>query len=207
MRSFDRIASLYEVLERITLANTLQSARCLCLPHLSTQKRGLLIGDGDGRFSEQLLKLLPEIEIDSVDISARMLELAKRRAADNATRLNTIQQDALRFEYPKNNYDFIGLHFCLDCFSQKEIDSLIPPIESSLKPDGIIAYSDFQTLTSWHKATVRMLYFCFRQTTGLAVSQLPRISWSPSLQVIAQKEYANRLVFSKLLQKRTTAGV
>jgi len=53
MRSFDRLAKVYKPLERATFGKTLDKARCHFLPKLKDCKRGLLIGDGDGRFSSK----------------------------------------------------------------------------------------------------------------------------------------------------------
>lgn len=207
MKSFDTIAHAYESLERITLANTLQSARTHCLPYLSDQKRGLLIGDGDGRFSERLLETLPEMHVDSIDISGKMLALAKQRVGRNAERFNPIQKDALLHEYPKYNYDFIGLHFCLDCFTQPEIDTLLPRVTASLRANGLIAYSDFQATNRWQATVVRFLYFCFRQTAALKSKKLPDVVWEKPIRSISRAEFAKGLVFSNVLQKTSTAAV
>lgn len=202
MASFDQLAKAYEPLERLTFAGRLQEIRRFCLPHIRSCQRGLLIGDGDGRFSNALLAINSNIHLDSIDISPRMLEVAQERAAKDSDRLTPHATDALRFQYPDSRYDFIGLHFCLDCFSQDAVDSLLPQLERSLKPGGIIAYSDFQATKLWQRVLIQILYFSFRLGAGLKTSRLPIVKWSPNLETIASKEILGGLVFSQVLQKR-----
>lgn len=202
MAGFDRIAKSYEALEKITFAGQLQRVRCFCLSYTNDCSRGLLIGDGDGRFSKELLRSNSGIQIDSIDISPSMLEIAQRNAGEHSNRLNAIEANAVHRTYPKNAYDFIALHFSLDCFEQDEIDQLLPRLKDSLASGGLLAYSDFQAERAWQKALVRVLYFSFRIGAGLKTKKLPTVDWGPELESIAETQALNRLVFSRLLRKR-----
>lgn len=201
MPGFDQLAKVYEPLERLTFAGRLHEARTFCLPHLADCQRGLLLGDGDGRFSSALLESNPLIQLDSIDISPRMLAVARERAGQSKRRLKTRSIDARAFEYPPSAYDFIGLHFVLDCFEQKAVETLLPKLESSLKQGGLIAYSDFRSDKSWQRLCVRFLYICFRIGAGLKTRTLPQVDWSSGFQKIAEKEILGGLVFSRVLQK------
>lgn len=201
MNGFDSLARIYEPLERLSFAGRLQEIRRFCLPYLSNCKRGLLIGDGDGRFSSELLQHNAGIEIDSVDISPRMLEVARKRAGIRSDRLRSHACDALDHPYPTNAYDFVGLHFCLDCFSQDAIDRLLPQLEASLRPGGLLAYSDFQANKPWQARVVQLLYLCFRLSAGLTIRRLPTVRWSDDFEPIARKECLRGLVFSQVLRK------
>lgn len=200
-RSFDRLARPYKILESICFGSALQSARESCLPFLHRCERGLLIGDGDGRFSAELLKRNRQIRLDSIDISPAMLALARKRASENANRLSCKQADAVDFEYPKSAYDFIGLHFCLDCFEQKEVDHLVANLADALRPNGMIAYSDFSDAVHWQRLVVRLLYLCFRATTGLKTRRLPSVAWPQCLVRVARSDFLGGLVFSETLRK------
>lgn len=200
-RSFDRLARSYQTLERTCFGSALQSARESCLPYLSSCERGLLIGDGDGRFSSKLLESNRRIRIDSIDISPAMLAIARKRAGDNANRLSCMQADAVDYQYPKSAYDFIGLHFCLDCFEQQEVDRLIGSLAAALQQNGIVAYSDFCDRAPWQGFVVRLLYFCFRATTGLKARRLPSVVWPQGFARVARSEFRGGLVFSETLRK------
>lgn len=204
MSGFDRLAKAYEPLERLSFAGRLQAVRCFCLPCLKECRRGLLVGDGDGRFSAALLRSNPEIQLESIDISRRMLEAAQERAGENVERLRPIATDALQHAYRHTAYDFIGLHFCLDCFSQGEIAALLPKLEAALKPSGLIAYSDFQSKTRWQRVLVKVLYLSFRLSAGLKTRELPDVKWGTKFETIAKTEQLGGLVFSQVLRKRRT---
>ncbi|MBD5778685.1 class I SAM-dependent methyltransferase [Pelagicoccus sp. NFK12] len=201
MRGFDRLAKAYQPLERLSFANRLQTLRCFCIPYLTGCRNGLLIGNGDGRFSAKLLQANSSIRVDSIDISRRMLEVAQANASGHSDRLNPVHGDALKYTYPETAYDFIGLHFCLDCFSQKQIDSLLPKLTACLRPGGVIAYSDFQASSFWQRAVVRSLYLCFRAATGLEVQRLPNAEWPGALRQVAEAEVLAGLAFSRVLRK------
>ncbi len=202
MASFDRIAKIYEPLEKLTFADRLQHIRCFCLSYTKDSQRGLLIGDGDGRFSKELLRSNSNIQLDSIDISPSMLEVAQQNAGEHISRLNAIEANATKHTYPKNLYNFIALHFCLDCFEQDEIDQLLPQIKGSLTPGGLLAYSDFQAERAWQKMLVRALYFSFRTGAGLQTKRLPAVDWGPEFDSLAEEQAIKGLVFSRVLRKR-----
>ncbi|MBK1878422.1 class I SAM-dependent methyltransferase [Pelagicoccus mobilis] len=201
-RSFDRLARPYAFLERVSFGRSLEHARNCYISHLSNCPHGLLIGDGDGRFSSTLLQSNPNIKIDSLDISEAMLGQAQRRSGLNKSRFNPIHADATTYRYPTNNYDFLGLHFALDCFSQEQANELLPNLEQTLRPGGLIAYSDFQSTTFWQSIIVRCLYASFRVAANLRPQNLPSIVWSDQIQPLYTKTHLGGLLVSQLLQKR-----
>lgn len=201
MPSFDTLSRIYSPLERATFARSLETARTYCLPFVFNCQSGLLIGDGDGRFSSELLRANPKILVDSVDISSAMLARAKTRAGTNSQRLNAIHEDALHYKFPIGHYHFIGLHFCLDCFRQDQIEKLLPQLEASLGPAGLVAYTDFCAEKAWQKILVRLLYHCFHLGAGLEVTSLPKVNWSPNMVISQEASFLRGLVKSQLLTK------
>lgn len=202
MPTFDTLAKVYEPLEKISFAGRLQKTRLFCISYTEDLSRALLIGDGDGRFSSKLLAANPHIKIDSVDISRAMLEVSKKRAGSNGNRLYPRLGDATNLWYPRSHYDFIGLHFCLDCFSQFDTDELLTKLEDALQEGGIIAHSDFQTKRTWHRLVVRCLYLSFRLAAGLKTQRLPEVKWSEQIQPVSREETLGGLLFSEVLKKR-----
>ena len=73
----DRIARLYRWIEYATFGNTLQQRRTAFLRDVADARRVLVLGDGDGRFLEKLVRQNPRAHIDYVELSGRMLELAR----------------------------------------------------------------------------------------------------------------------------------
>jgi ubiquinone/menaquinone biosynthesis C-methylase UbiE len=179
--NFDRIAAIYRWAEYISLGPLLQSTRTGLLDQLNNPRHALVLGDGDGRFLEQLLLRYPQCTAVAADISAAMLDKLRRRCLHSvpnaATRLTTLQRSALEIDPPPAN-DLIVTHFLLDCFSQSDVDALITRIASQLAPGTLWLVSDFalpanQLLRPFARLYIASLYAAFRLLTGLRVRQLP----------------------------------
>jgi ubiquinone/menaquinone biosynthesis C-methylase UbiE len=174
--NFDRIARPYRWLEYLTFGKALQNCRTHFLSELHGRRNALIIGDGDGRFTSQLLTTNPSIEVLAIDTSATMLNLLRRRCTSNSSRLRTIQQNALD-HIPSSSTDLIVTHFFLDCLSQPELDTLINRITPNLTPGTLWVISDFRIpegpLRLPAKLLIRTLYLGFRLITALRTNQLP----------------------------------
>jgi ubiquinone/menaquinone biosynthesis C-methylase UbiE len=179
--NFDRIAAIYRWAEYISLGPLLQSTRTGLLDQLNNPRHALVLGDGDGRFLEQLLLRYPQCTAVAADISAAMLDKLRRRCLHSvpnaATRLTTLQRSALEIDPPPFT-DLVVTHFLLDCFSQSDVDALITRIASQLAPGTLWLVSDFalpdnRLLRPFARLYIASLYAAFRLLTGLRVRQLP----------------------------------
>ena len=85
-------------------------------------RRALLLGDGDGRFLARFAAR-SEALIDYVDVSARMLELARERVG--AARIALSPSRRAYAAAPAGEYDLIVTHFFLDCFDERDLECLI----------------------------------------------------------------------------------
>src|SRR4051812_44593383 len=118
----DLIAPHYWWIERLGMGRTLERRRHWFLPELKDVQRALVLGDGDGRFLLNMLRCNARVRADYVDISGRMLELARSTAGRE--RVKYTRADALTVEFSRNEYDLIATHFFFDCFSPKELEVL-----------------------------------------------------------------------------------
>lgn len=186
--NFDRIATIYRWGEYLSLGPLLQRTRTLLLNQLGNPHHALVLGDGDGRFVEQLLLRYPQCTALAADISASMLDKLRRRCLHSvpnaATRLTTLQRSALEIDPPPST-DLVVTHFLLDCFSQQDVDILVSRIASQLAPGTLWLVSDFALpanalLRPLARLYIASLYGAFRLLTGLRVNQLP--DPQPSLQ-------------------------
>ena len=75
----DPIARYYRWLEMFTFGSVLHKARNRWIDRIAPPKRALVLGQGDGRFVCQLLRVHGEARVDCVDASGRMLEIARQR--------------------------------------------------------------------------------------------------------------------------------
>ena len=179
--NFDRIAPIYRWAEYLSLGPLLQRTRTRLLDQLGNPRLALVLGDGDGRFLEQLLLRYPQCTAVAADISAAMLDKLRRRCLHSvpnaATRLTTLQRSALEIDPPAST-DLVVTHFLLDCFSQPDVDALITRIASQLAPGTRWLVSDFtlpanKIVRPFARLYIASLYAAFRLLTGLRVRQLP----------------------------------
>ena len=179
--SFDRVATSYRLLETITFGQSLQRARVRWIEKISRPRRVLILGEGNGRFLCELLRVHPKIDIDCVDASARMLTLARTRARqicpESWQRIQFIHADILRWS-PRNSYDLIVTHFLLDCFPRYEVKAIVDKLAGAAAPGAIWLLADFTIppagiFSRMHaKLLLRMMYLFFRCAAGITANGL-----------------------------------
>jgi ubiquinone/menaquinone biosynthesis C-methylase UbiE len=168
----DPIARWYRWLELIGFGRALERRRTAFLSGVADARRVLLLGDGDGRFLERLAPAIfshPGASIDYVDISARMLELARKRGGDG---VNYILGNALSIALPEAEYDLVVTHFFLDCFDERDAEALVARVAASTKPRARWLISEFRDAGWWSRRMIAILYLFFRMTTGLKTRRL-----------------------------------
>jgi SAM-dependent methyltransferase len=162
----DRIARCYRWLEYAGFGRELERRREAFLPDVSRARRVLVLGDGDGRALTALLAAAPAAQIDYIDLSARMVELARGRAGD--LRVTYRRDDALTTPLPAAEYDLIVTHFFLDCFDEEDQHRLLTRVAVAATPYARWLVSEFRK----PGLLVRALYLFFRAATGLNTQRL-----------------------------------
>ncbi len=126
-----------------------------------------MLGDGDGRFLARLVR--QGGEIDYVDLSARMLALARSRAGSE--RVTYHHADARTAPLRPGEYDLIVSHFFFDCFEERDARALIERVARAAQPQAQWLVSEFRQ-PAWAGLFLRGLYLFFRVTTGLKTKRL-----------------------------------
>jgi ubiquinone/menaquinone biosynthesis C-methylase UbiE len=144
----------------------LERRREALLNDVADARRVLALGDGDGRALAALVAAAPEARIDYVDVSQRMLELARTRAG--TARVKYLRDDALSTPLRHVEYDLIVTHFFLDCFEEADQELLASRIADAAHPEARWVISEFRK-PGW---LVSSLYLFFRITTGLRTRSL-----------------------------------
>ena len=173
----DRIAPFYEWIEKAAFGGKLQGHRLTFLRAAEGKQRVLVLGDGDGRFTQALAMTYPELAIDSVELSTGMVREARKRLTQNSY-VRVIQGDVLNFDFRAARYDVVYTHFFLDCFNTKTARSLIGRLSTALPAEACWVISDFRvTNQGWRKlytkAWLAAMYAFFRYATGLKTKRLP----------------------------------
>jgi ubiquinone/menaquinone biosynthesis C-methylase UbiE len=178
--SFDLVAPHYRWLETIVFGNALQRARTRWIGTIARPKRTLILGEGDGRFLCELVCAYPMIDVDCIDASEAMLQLARARLRrmhpESFSRVHFFREDILKWS-PQQSYDLLVTHFFLDCFPGKELQAIIAKLASAAEPGAVWLIADFtiprkRFARAHARLWLRMMYTFFRATAGIGAKEL-----------------------------------
>jgi ubiquinone/menaquinone biosynthesis C-methylase UbiE len=170
----DNIAPYYRWFEYLGFGRELERRRCGLLDGIDGPRHVLVLGDGDGRFLERLIREIPAAEIESVEASARMQDLARQRTGP---RVRHRLGDARTLPLDPGRYDLIVTHFFLDCFDATDAPALVKRLADAASPHAQWLISEFRQAPDgwravWCGTWLRSLYLFFRVTTGLRTRTL-----------------------------------
>ncbi len=180
--NFDRLAKVYRWMEYFSFGKVLERCRFFFLDRCANARRALVLGDGDGRFTQRLMQQNSTVEIDAADASPRMLQALRERVdalgPQPSARLRTLHCDLRTYTPESRGYDLVVSHFFLDCLSDAEVSALIERMQPALAPDAIWIVSEFSIpQRGWMRlparAVVAWLYRAFGWMTQLGVRQIP----------------------------------
>jgi hypothetical protein len=176
--NFDPLARVYRWMELLTFGRWLERCRFAFLGDLSGCQHAAILGDGDGRFTAQLLRVNSTIEIDAIDLSAAMLRALVCRGGPHASRVRVHCADARTWQPANPPYDLVVTHFFLDCLTGDEVRSLADRLRGALSPSGLWVLSEFAIPEGAYgrwvaRSLVWLLYRAFWLLTGLSVRNLP----------------------------------
>jgi SAM-dependent methyltransferase len=176
----DRIGPYYQLLEYLCFGRSLERRRFAFLGETKGSQRAIVCGGGDGRFLARLLRVNARAQVDFVDLSPVMIDLAQRRIAGMGrtfcARVSFHVGDIREFQARPEGYDLIVTHFFLDCFSRSEIRSLVSYVAGWAAPGALWILSEFSEAEGpighiWTRAIISGLYAAFR-LTGLQLTRL-----------------------------------
>ncbi|MEY2563666.1 MAG: hypothetical protein QOH88_1859 [Verrucomicrobiota bacterium] len=147
------------------------------------------MGEGDGRFLVELLRLHPEVEVDCIDASARMLHLARKRVkeqfGDGGGRVRFQHQDINSWNHTDCEYDLIVTHFVLDCFPASALGGIIKKLARAATDNATWLLADFSVPRESvprlrARAWLAAMYLFFRITARIQAREL--IDTTPFMQ-------------------------
>ena len=176
---FNHLAGVYRWLEAATFGNRLMRCRSAFLGQMRASRCALVIGDGDGRFTAQLLRENASVLIDAVDGSREMLRALVSHAGSNRGRVRIHVADARQWETANAPLDLIVTHFFLDCLGTEEVSALARRLRLCVAPDARWVISEFAIPQNWFgrlvaRPLIAILYLAFGWLTGLRVRRLPK---------------------------------
>jgi SAM-dependent methyltransferase len=176
--NFDRLAKVYRWMELFTFGPVLARCRTIFLPEVATARRALVLGDGDGRFTAELLRVNSKVRIDAVDASPAMLGALLRRAGANRVRITLHCADARGWQSENEQYDLVTTHFFLDCLTKEECHGLATRLRGAVSSSAVWIVSEFAVPEGWFgqfvaRPLIWLLYRAFGVLTGLGIRSLP----------------------------------
>lgn len=179
--SFDAVAPWYRALETIAFGNALQRCRVACLGEITSPRHALIVGEGDGRFLCELLRAHPDVLVDCVDASERMLQLARKlvqnEMPDRTDQVRFLHRDITSWLPPENAYDLLVTYFVLDCFPAAELAGVIKKLATAAKSEAAWLLADFRLpdrgFARLHaQAWLAAMYQFFRLTARIPAAEL-----------------------------------
>lgn len=173
--SFDRLAPFYRSMELFTAGGKLQRCRMAFLDEIPPPEKILLAGEGHGRFLPECARRFPAARIVVVDISAKMLEIA--RATVESGQVEYVHADFLTWDAPGGGFDLVVTNFFLDCFPPGELAAVVAKLGEMAAPQADWLLADFEIapagLARWRsRVIVAMLYRFFNLATRLRTRAL-----------------------------------
>ena len=207
--NFDLIAKHYNWMEKIIFRSDLEKVRSMNLALIKNAKAILLLGDGDGRFLEQVSLMGTDAFIVSVDSSAKMIDLSKRKLEKSALNVEfncTKIEDFQPIESFKP--DLIIAHFFLDCFTHDEVKLIIDRVSEWAAVNAKFVISDFLLTKNasfnriYQKMLTKIMIRFFRLFCGISTRFLPNIpkimtsqGWNCLSQESLKSEFINSWVW------------
>lgn len=170
-------------METLVFGRQLQAARTAFVRQPAKPRRALVVGDGDGRFLQELRNAQPELQIECLDASARMLELARQRVGDSYVQY--LHADIRAAAFPPAHYDLIVTHFFLDCFAEGTLRQVVEKLSAAATDDAIWLIADFHEPPRgwrrwWGRFLIATMYRFFRVVAGVEASRL--VDYAPLLE-------------------------
>ena len=164
---FNLIAPIYDSLSYIVFRNKLKQVQKIYLDLLIPNSKVLIIGGGTGK----ILQWLPpgkNLEVTYVELSRKMLELARSRSYENMVKL--YQADIMDFH---GEFDYVIANFFLDCFDSDNLKKVISKFSNLLTNKGSILVTDFKYNTDQRDGLLRkIMHWFFKIVSNLESDHL-----------------------------------
>lgn len=200
---FDSVAYIYEALAYAVFGNDLRKAQRTFLHRLPVEGHILIIGGGAGWILKEVLGRCPELKVDYVEASEKMISLSRHKVPDHKN-VNFIHgtEDSI----PMQQYDCIITNFFLDVFAEKSLSGVMHLLKERLATEGLWLCTDFRaTNRTSHKFLIWLMHRFFRTVASLESKAL--LDFKPHftqvyMELEEETEYRNGLIFSAVY--RTT---
>lgn len=205
LNNYDRIARYYDRLSRLVFFQAQVSAQKDQLHLIQPDSRILIVGGGTGWILEEISTIYPEgLHITFIEISASMIEMAKKRAVGR-NEVHFIHQAVEQYE-PIGNFDVVMTAFLFDNFAMERAATVFNKLYRLLNDRGLWLFADF-TLTKgggkwWKKSLLKLMYFFFRRIARVESHNLVNLDHLfAKLEMVVEKHYYHDFIRSTVYRK------
>lgn len=200
---FDSLAPYYDGLARFFIGKDIVNAQLHFLKSFRECNHLLILGGGSGWILEPLCAACPELQIDYIDMSSKMIEAAKENSGNHA-HVNFIQ--GTESDIPNRLYDGVITNFYLDLFEERNLSKVMDKIRVSLTHSALWLVTDFVQDKVWHKVMLWTMYRFFRIVTRIEATHLP--DWQNNMievghTLCATRKFKNGFIKSNLYRVTT----
>ena len=204
--NYDNSASFYDSLSRLVFGKALVNAQVYLLPHIPANSNILIVGGGTGWILEEITKLQPSgLSITYVEISVKMMALSQQRNTGQ-NKVSYINQAMEQVDLPAD-FDVVITPFLFDNFTEENLPGIFSRIHKTLKPEGILFYTDFQLTGKWWQyAMLKSMLLFFKILCGVESWHLPDVAKQFSeygYEVVEEKNFFGDFVVTKALRHRS----
>jgi tRNA (cmo5U34)-methyltransferase len=174
---FNRLAPIYDSLALLVIGKDIRTSQLHFLNHLKEKKELLILGGGTGWILPFILEMNPNLLIDYVELSSKMIDKAKSIVKGNS---NVRFIEGTEANIPSKKYDSLITNFYLDLFNDEQIKFVIKKIMGSMATNSCWIATDFVSNKKSHKIMLWIMYRFFSFATGLKTTSLP--AWEQGLE-------------------------
>jgi ubiquinone/menaquinone biosynthesis C-methylase UbiE len=194
-KGFDFLAPVYQTLTDSIFGKKLELSQLQFISCIKADDQVLVLGGGSGNLLKSLLHHQPRVIVDYIDISEKMIQLAREKTQNPST-VNFIA--GTEQNIPDRKYTVVITNFYLDLFSDTALQSVIQKIKTHLTPDAQWLATDFVSDKSWHKILLRIMYRFFRIATGIEARSLPQ--WEKHIVQAGLTENQSKFFFGRFIK-------
>ena len=167
---FDFISKYYDTLNTLVFGSVIYKAKISLFDDIKDGSTILFVGGGSGLSLVPLLNKRPNVKIDFIDSSRKMILKAKDRIPiDSNVAFHPIEIE----QFEGITYDYIITEFFFDLFDKNQIIEIIEGLMKKGNSRGIWIDTDFRKPINFKsKFTLNLMYFFFKITANLKTNEL-----------------------------------
>ncbi len=202
--NYNLIAPFYDFICRIVFGNSIVNAQLAYLKQLPKQGRVLFMGGGSGLLLRQLVLLRPQLYIDYVDASSKMIKSSQNKVEGIAHNVHFICGEANAI--PSCQYDAVLTFFYLDLFETGYRQFIFKTLNDKLKNKGTWLIADFNIpKSSLQKILEKFMFYFLKLTTRIESKQVENYKAlfnRSEFDKLDESEYFSAFIFSCYYRKQ-----